>query len=112
MDVGRWSSVQCFIYIRIVVKPLSEAAKPDIKLDGDTLEVVDEYKYLGSMIINGYTREIRRRLQQARCAFKKRKGLFTSRNIDIKIRKILLKVWSEALYGTWTVRNAEENVCI
>lgn len=39
-------------------------------------------------------------------------GLFTSRNIDIKIRKNLLKVyvWSVALYGseTWTVRNAEE----
>lgn len=30
----------------------NEEAKPDIKLDGDTLKVVNKYKYLGSIITN------------------------------------------------------------
>lgn len=78
------------------------------------MEVVDEHKYLRSMITNdgGCAQEIRRRLQQARCAFQKRKSLLTSGNIDLKIRKNLLKiyVWSVAFYGseTWTIRKAEE----
>jgi len=48
-------------------------------------------------------------IQQARCAFQKRKDLLTSRNIDLKIRKTLLKtyVWSVALYGSKKIKKAE-----
>jgi len=56
---------------KILMCNRNKAAKPDIKLDDDTLEAVDEYKYLGSTITNdgGCDKEIRYRLQQARCAF-------------------------------------------
>jgi len=99
---------------KILVCSRNEAARPNIKLDGEALKVVDEYKYLGSTITNDgrCVKEIKSRLQQARCAFQKKKNLLTSRNIDLKIRKNLLKtyVWSVALYGseTWTIRKAEE----
>lgn len=55
----------------------NEADKLDIQLDGDTLEVVDEYKYLGSTITSDgrCAKEIRCRLRQARCAFQKKEGL-------------------------------------
>lgn len=99
---------------KILVCSRNEAAKPDIKLDGETLEVVDEYKYLGSTITNdgGCAKEIKCRLQQARCSFQKKKSLLTSRNIYLKIRKNFLKtyVWSVALYGSemWTIKEVEE----
>lgn len=56
----------------ILVYSRNEAAKPDIKLGGDTL-VVDKYKHLGSMIIydGGCIQEIRSRLQQAQHAFQR-----------------------------------------
>jgi len=74
---------------KILIHNKKEAAKPDIKLDGETVEIVDEYKYLGSTITNDgrCAKEIKYRLQQARCAFQKRKGLLTLRNIDLKIGK-------------------------
>ncbi|VVC41133.1 Reverse transcriptase domain [Cinara cedri] len=58
-------------------------------------------------------KEIVSRINQAKCAFNKKKNLFTSRSIDINIRKNLIKtyVWSVVLYGseTWTIAKAEEN---
>ncbi|VVC26157.1 Hypothetical protein CINCED_3A007725 [Cinara cedri] len=52
-------------------------------------------------------------INQAKCAFNKKKNLFTSRSIDITIRKDLIKtyVWSVVLCSseTWTVAKAEEN---
>jgi len=81
---------------KIFICSRNEAAKPDIKLIGEILEVV---KYLGSTITNdgGCAKEIRCKLRQARCAFQKRKGLFTSRNIDLKVRKSLQRHTS----GAW-----------
>lgn len=35
---------------KILMCSRNETVKPDIKLDDDTLEAVDEYKYLGSTI--------------------------------------------------------------
>lgn len=40
------------IKTKILVDSRNEAAKPDTKLDCDTLEVVEEYKHLGSTITN------------------------------------------------------------
>jgi len=67
-------------------------------------------KYLRSTIaeLDGLsTREIISRINQAKCALESKKNIFISRNIDIKVRKNLLKtyVWSVALYGSeaWTI---------
>jgi hypothetical protein len=58
------------------------------------------------------TREIISRINHAKCAFQSKKNMFISRNIDIKVRKNLIKayVWSVALYGseTWTIGKTEE----
>lgn len=61
---------------KILVCSRNEASKPDIKLNVETLEVLDKYKYLGSTITNDgvCTKETRCRLQQTRCLFKKKKG--------------------------------------
>jgi hypothetical protein len=75
---------------------------------------VNEYKYLESTITEDgrSIREIISRINQAKCAFQSKKNMFISRNIDIKMRKNLLKayVWSVALYGseTWTIGKTEE----
>uniref|UniRef100_A0A8D8XEA4 Craniofacial development protein 2 n=1 Tax=Cacopsylla melanoneura TaxID=428564 RepID=A0A8D8XEA4_9HEMI len=86
-----------------------------IKLEDEILQQVTEYKYLGSLITNDGTsrKEIISRIGQAKCAFNKKKELFTSRSIDLNLRKRLIKtyVWSVALYGseTWTIAKAEQN---
>lgn len=41
----------------------------------------------------GFDKEKRFRLQWARCAFQKKKELLTSINIDLKVRKNLLKTY-------------------
>lgn len=52
---------------KILVCSRNETSRPVIKLDGDLLEVADEYKYLGSMVASDKTcvQEIKCRLQQA-----------------------------------------------
>lgn len=60
--------------IKILVWGRNEVVKPYIILDGNTLETVDECKYLGSMINNygGCAQEIRWKLQQAQCVNSKK----------------------------------------
>uniref|UniRef100_A0A8D9ENE8 Endonuclease-reverse transcriptase n=2 Tax=Cacopsylla melanoneura TaxID=428564 RepID=A0A8D9ENE8_9HEMI len=63
------------------------------------------YRYLKS------TSDIEQRIVQAKTSFNKKKTVFCSNNIDIEVRKRLVKslVWSVALYGseTWTVSKAD-----
>uniref|UniRef100_A0A8D8VM69 Reverse transcriptase domain-containing protein n=1 Tax=Cacopsylla melanoneura TaxID=428564 RepID=A0A8D8VM69_9HEMI len=67
------------------------------------------FKYLGSCITEDgkTTSDVRQRIGQAKAAFHKKKTLFCSNNMNIELRKQLIKslVWSVALYGaeTWTV---------
>jgi hypothetical protein len=72
-----------------------------IKLDKRTVENVEEFNYLGSMITNDArcTREIKARIAMAKAAFNRNKTLFTSK-LDLELRKKLVKcyVWSIALY--------------
>jgi len=99
---------------KVVVCSRNERTQTQIALDGGTLEQVNEYKYLGSTITEDgrSTREIISRIYQDKCAFQSKKNMFISRNIDIKVRKNLLKayVWSVTLYGseTWTIDKTEE----
>uniref|UniRef100_A0A8D8QBX8 Reverse transcriptase domain-containing protein n=1 Tax=Cacopsylla melanoneura TaxID=428564 RepID=A0A8D8QBX8_9HEMI len=67
------------------------------------------FKYLGSCITEDgkSSSDVRQRIGQAKAAFHKKKTLFCSNNMNIELRKQLIKslVWSVALYGaeTWTV---------
>jgi hypothetical protein len=99
---------------KFLVCSRNEGIQTQIALDGDTLEQVNVYKYLRSTITEDgrSTREIISRINQVKCAFQSKKNMFISRNIDIKMRKNLLKtyVWSVALYGNeiWTTHKTEE----
>ena len=79
-----------------------------ITIDGQKVEVVTEFKYLGSMITNDgrCTTEINHRIGRAKAAFYENEKLLTS-NADINMRKQFIKtvVWSNALYAaeTWTL---------
>ncbi|KAI5718650.1 hypothetical protein M8J77_024598 [Diaphorina citri] len=85
-----------------------------ILIENEYIEIVKEYKYLGSLITSDGTskKEIKSRIMQAKNAFNKKKNLLTSRGIDLNTRKRLIKtfVWSVLLYGSeaWTMGKGEE----
>jgi len=82
-----------------------EEGRGRIVVDGQELEQVDYFKYLGSILTRDgeCTKEIRARIAQAKVAFNRKRTLMTG-NLDLKLRKKLVKcfVWSVALYGAET----------
>ncbi|KAI5728919.1 hypothetical protein M8J77_006673 [Diaphorina citri] len=86
----------------------------NVTLDGEKLEEVENFKYLGGMIYsNGScTQEIRSRIAMGKTSFMKVQDLLTARRIPMKLRKRFAKcyIWSVVLYGceTWTMRKKEE----
>lgn len=86
-----------------------------IKIEGNTLEQVYKFKYLGSWIVNTLNNdvEIKTRIEQARNAFLKMKNVFQNPRLDLELRTRLVKcyVWSILLYGaeTWTLKVQEMN---
>jgi hypothetical protein len=66
-----------------------------------SVENVEEFNYLGSMITKDArcTREIKARVAVAKAAFNKKKTLFTSKS-DLELMKKLVKcyIWSIASY--------------
>ena len=83
-----------------------------IVLEGKTIEVVEEFKYLGSVITDdGYCEtEIRRRIAKAKTSFTENEVLLTSnRNLQLRKRYMKTVVWSNALYAaeTWTMTSAD-----
>lgn len=85
-----------------------------LTLEGQELEQVDNFRYLGGLIKSngGCTEEIRSRIGMGKIAYEKVKDLLTARRIPLKLRKRFAKcyVWSVVLYGaeTWTLRKKEE----
>uniref|UniRef100_A0A8D9A7F9 Craniofacial development protein 2 n=2 Tax=Cacopsylla melanoneura TaxID=428564 RepID=A0A8D9A7F9_9HEMI len=81
----------------------------NIIINNTHIKQTKSFKYLGSNITeNGKcTNDIKQRLAQAKVAFAKKKTLLCSNNIDLQLRKQLIKtlVWSVALYGseTWVI---------
>ena len=79
-----------------------------IIIDGNEIEAVQEFKYLGSVICdNGRCEpEIRKRIAQAKASFTENEIFLTSKT-NLPLRKRFLKsvVWSNALYAaeTWTM---------
>jgi hypothetical protein len=77
------------------------------------IKQVEEFAYLGSIISKDgrSAKEIVKRICQAKIAFNKKRGLFTSKSISVRNRINLLMtyVWSIMLYGseTWTIAKTE-----
>src|SRR5579863_383393 len=83
-----------------------------IVIDGQLVEQVNKFQYLGSMMTEDWrcTTEVKRRIAMAKDAFSKRKELL-SQNMSRAVRKKIIKtvVWSVALYGseTWALKKDE-----
>ena len=83
-----------------------------IVVDGKVLEVVEEFKYLGSVITKDGRCEtdIKRRIARAKASFTENEILLTS-NTNLQLRKRFIKavVWSNALYAaeTWTLTSTD-----
>ena len=85
----------------------------EITLDGEKIERVNKYKYLGVWITEDgrCELEVKTRIALAKEAFAKRRELLT-RGLRKETKKRIIKalVWSVALYGceTWTLRMDEK----
>uniref|UniRef100_A0A8D8YBX5 Craniofacial development protein 2 n=1 Tax=Cacopsylla melanoneura TaxID=428564 RepID=A0A8D8YBX5_9HEMI len=91
-----------------------EAEPVNIRVNGCELKQSKSFQYLGSKITENAKNivDIKHRIAQAKAAFMKKYTLFCSNNINIQLRKQLIKtlVWSIALYGseTWVIGGAEK----
>lgn len=86
-----------------------EKEEVNIYVNEEKIKQISAFKYLGSNITDDAksTNDIKQRIALAKTAFNKKKSLLCSNNINIDIRKHLIKslVWSVALYGSesWTI---------
>jgi hypothetical protein len=93
----------------MVISKQHEKLQIRLVVDGELIEQVDSYVYLGHEITDdGRTeKEIRRRIEMARKTFNDVKEVFTARQIGMttKTRLVNTFVWSALLYGveTWTI---------
>ena len=93
----------------------SEDPLPKITVNGEPLECVTEYVYLGSLITqdNDCSPEIRRRINLASQTMGMLKTIWRSRDISIttKVDLLVTCVFSRLLYAaeTWTLKAADEN---
>jgi len=86
--------------------------KLKIYVDGQQVEQVNQFRYLGSLISeDGYcTKEIQSRIEMAKKVFMERKKLFTGKmNLELKKRIMKCLVWSVALYAPemWTLTQTD-----
>ena len=97
------------------VMKISRAVEPTtvkITINGEQLEQVDKFCYLGSVVTQDAKchTEIRRRIGIGKDAFYKRKELLRGKlNRNLKKRMVKTLVWSVVLYGseTWTLRKED-----
>lgn len=79
-------------------------------LNGENIEQVTQFKYLGCMINEKFDpdQEIRCRIEQARATFLKLRKFLTDKNLNFSLRYRMVKcyIWSVLLYGveTWTLK--------
>ena len=84
----------------------------NITIEGEVVEQVKQFRYLGALISEDGTceAEIRVRIAMAKDAFNKKRELLTKRmNTSLKKKVIKTVVWSTALYGseTWTLKKTD-----
>ena len=83
-----------------------------LTLDRETIERVERYTYLGSMINANWdqSEEVRCRIEKARTIFNKKKTFFVSKNLSLKlkIRMVRCYILPVLLYGVeaWTMTEA------
>jgi len=92
--------------------------KLKILVEGQRVEQVTQFKYLGSIISSDWycENDIRNRIVMGKQAFGNKKRLLTSNiNLDLKKKIVKCTIWSVVLYGaeTWTTRlNAFTRSCL
>jgi hypothetical protein len=93
--------------------PTSHSA--NIKIDGQTVEEVDRFKYLGSVKTQNAscTSDIKIRIAMAKKRMLDLAAIWNDKNLTICLKMKLVKtlVWSVLLYGaeSWTLLKADEN---
>ena len=88
----------------MVISKMEVPDNQDLRLDGEALERVTKFKYLGCWINEELNpdMEVRSRIEQSRSAFIKLQSLLCNPHLDISTRKKFCKgyVWSVLLYGS------------
>ena len=98
----------------MIVSKKAVVPRVNIELDGQVLEQVSCFTYLGQTITEDgkCDEEIKRRIGQARSAFNTMRDVLCCRRLPLSSRLRLLKcyVWSTLLYGveTWILSNTSE----
>ena len=93
----------------MVVSRKPNSPKINIAIDGQQIEQVTSYMYLGSLITEDgrCEKEIKRRIMIARTTFTNMRTLLSCRGINLKTRLRAIKcyIWPTLLYGaeTWTI---------
>ena len=96
----------------MVLSKNTEIPYSNIFLEGEKLDQVNHFNYLGSLVTSDCRcdREIRRRIVLAKKAFTEKKTILADKKLSIKLRLRLLKcyVWSTLLYGceSWTISSS------
>ena len=92
----------------IVVSKKPNSPKINIAIDGEQIEQVASYMYLGSLITEDgrSEKEIKRRIMIARSTFTNMRTLLSCRgiNLNTRLRAIKCYIWPTPFYGaeTWT----------
>ena len=90
----------------------TEGAKAKIQIDGNSLEQVMEYCYLGSTVTSDGKchKDVRKRIAMGKNAFNKRSELLRGKlSLQLKKRMVKSLIWSVTLYAseTWTLRKED-----
>ena len=98
----------------MVISQKVETPKVNITLDGQPVEQVERFVYLGQLLTENRKcdEEIRRRIKIARTAFIKMRNVMTNPKLSASARLRFIKcyVWSTLLYGveTWTISKTSQ----
>jgi hypothetical protein len=99
---------------KVMVVSKTEGLRVKIKVDGDEVEQVTKFKYLGSILSEDGRcfEDVKVRIAMAKEAFNKRRELMTkSFSKPLKKRMVKTLVWPVAMYAceTWTMRKIERD---
>ena len=98
----------------MVASKSSNTVRVQISVNDATLEQVNSFKYLGSVLTEECrcTTEIKKRVGIAKTAFIKMRNFLTSRKVSVLVRRRAVKtyIWSILLYGAeaWTINKEME----
>ena len=95
-----------------IMKTDKTQTKIDIKIENDTIEEIEEFEYLGSIISNNgdINKEIQRRMAIALQKTRQMRKLWHGTDKNTKIRFLRALIFPIATYGceTWTINKTSE----